>query len=573
MKRRILALMLCLVTLLTMLVSCQDEEISDEELNKEQSVRTAVSINMWVVTENKISAETEALIEEAFNTITKSRFTTYVDLIFCTESEYNDALDARFDAIHAAEQAALEEEQRKKEEARSLKAAGITTVAQTTVAETTVITEEATIVNDYGVVELKYPEIPEDQIDIVLVLGRERLEELVANGYLEDLDDEISETGTSKALNDYIHPVLFNHTKIEDSTYAIPNNHVIGEYTYLLVNRDMAEKYYIHEATISDFKDCLDLIEDIKANESIAPVKAPFDDYLTYFWGEDIESDGFSVLASTYTLSMKQVGVKLVNSTSPSNQKMNVTDVFSTKYGEHLARMKRYEEGGYFAKTENEEFGVGVVTGDYALRFDYEDDYIVKAIRTPIATEDDVFSSFFAISTFTANIKRSMEIITLLNTTPELRNLLQYGVEGTHYVLDDDGKVERLNNDYMMDINKTGNVFMAYPEEGMDVNAWVYGKLQNSECAAHVMLGFREVWGNVNAETMQRITALSKEYKDKLDACKTADEIEAFCASVKSEIGQNADIKYMKTMNNADIEDSLAQVYLTWYNEGWPSQE
>ena len=55
MKRRILALMLCLVTLLTMLVSCQKEEISDEDLNKEQSVRTAVSINMWVVTENKIS--------------------------------------------------------------------------------------------------------------------------------------------------------------------------------------------------------------------------------------------------------------------------------------------------------------------------------------------------------------------------------------------------------------------------------------------------------------------------------------------------------------------------------------
>lgn len=573
MKRRILALMLCLVTLMTMLVGCGEDEITDEDLNKEQSVRTAVSLNMWVVTENKISEETEALIEEAFNTITKSRFTTYVDLIFCTESEYTAALDARFEAIKAAEQAAIEEEQRKKEEARSLKAAGITTVAQTTVEDTTVVTEEATIVNDYGVVELKYPEIPEEQIDIVLVLGRERLEYLVENAYLEDLDDEISETGTSKALNDYIHPVLINHTKIDGSTYAIPNNHIIGEYTYLLVNKEMAEKYYIHEASISDFKDCLTLIEDIKANESIAPVKAPFDDYLTYFWGEDIENDGFSVLASTYTLSMKQVGVKLQKATTPSNGKMNVTDVFSTKYAEHLVRMKKYEEGGYFAKTEDEAFGVGIVTGDYALRFQYEDDYIVKAIKTPIATESDVFNSFFAVSTFTANIKRSMEIITLLNTTSELRNLLQYGVEGVHYVLNDDGKVERLNNDYMMDINKTGNVFMAYPEEGMDINAWEYGKLQNSEAAAHVILGLREVWANVNAETMQRITALSKEYKDKLDACKTAEEIEAFCAAAKSELAQNADIKYMKTMNNDEIEDSLSQVYLTWYNEGWPSEE
>lgn len=573
MKRRILALMLCLVTLVSLLAGCGKEEMSDEELNKEQSVRTAVSLNMWVVTENKISEETEALIEEAFNTITKSRFTTYVDLIFCTESEYNVALDARFEAIKAAEQAVLEEEQRKKEEARSLKAAGITTVAQTTVEETTVITEEATIVNDYGVVELKYPDIPVDQIDIVLVLGRERLEELVANGYLEDLDDEISETGTSKALNDYIHPVLFNHTKIDGSTYAIPNNHVIGEYTYLLINRKMAEKYYIHEASISDFKNCVDLIEDIKANETIAPVKAPFDDYLTYFWGEDIESDGFSVLASTYTLSMKQVGVKLQPSTSPSNQKMNVTDVFSTQFADHTLRMKKYADGGYFAKNEGDEFGVGVVTGDYALRFQYDDDYIVKTIRTPIAYESDVFSSFFAVSTFTANIKRSMEIITLLNTTSELRNLLQYGIEGTHYSLTDEGAVKRLNNDYMMDINKTGNVFMAYPEEGMDLKAWEYGKLQNSEAAAHVMLGFREVWANVNADVMKNITALSKDYKEKLDACKTYEELEAFFKDSKSIIGQNADIKYMKSTSNADIEDSLSQVYLDWYNEGWPSQE
>lgn len=573
MKRRILSLMLCLATLLTMFVGCQEKEIDEDELVKEQATRTAVSINMWVVTENKISAETEAAVEEAFNAVTKSRFTTYVDLIFCTEDEYESALNARFEAIKAAELAAEEEEQRKKEEARSLKAAGITTVAETTVEETTVVTEEETVLNEFGVVELKYPVIPEDQIDIVLVLGRDRLIDLIDNAYLEDLDDEISDTGSSKALNDYIHPVLITHTKINGSTYAIPNNHIIGEYTYLLINRDMAEKYYIHEASVSDFKDCLTLIEDIKANETIAPVKAPFDDYLTYFWGEDIEADDFSVIASNYTLSMKQIGTKGVPSTGPSNQKFNVTDVFSTKHTEHLLRMKKYEEGGYFAKTDDEEFGVGIVTGDYTLRFQYEEDYIVKPIKTPIADEKDVFTSFFGVSTFTANLKRSMEVITLLNTTSELRNILQYGVEGVHYVLNDDGEVERLNNDYMMDLNKTGNVFMAYPEENMSKDAWTYGKLQNSEAAAHVVLGIREVWKDINPELLQRISALSADYKAKLDACKTSAELETFFAEAKAELAQNEDVKYMKVMNNPDKADGLSQIYLDWFNQGWPPVE
>jgi len=573
MKRRILSLMLCLVTLLTVFAGCQKKEVDEEELNKEQSVRTAVSLNMWVVTENKISAETEALIENAFNEVTKSRFTTYVDLIFCTESEYNKALDARFEGIQAAIDAAEAEEQRKKEEARSLKAAGITTVADTTEEVTTVITEEATILNEYGVVELEYPAIPDDQIDIVLVLGRERLEELVANAYLEDLDDEISDTGTSKALNDYINPLFFTHTKIEGSTYAIPNNHLIGEYTYLLINRDMAEKYYVHEGSVTDFKDVMNLVEDIKANETIAPIKAPFDDYLTYFWGEDIEADGFSILASNYTLSMKQLGKKGVASTNPSNQKFNVTDVFSTKHTEHLLRMKMYEDGGYFAKSENDEFGVGVVTGDYALRFQYEDDYIVKVLRNPIATEADVYESFFAVSTYTANLKRAMEVITLLNTTSELRNILQYGIEDVHYTIEDDGSIKRLNKDYMMDIKKTGNIFMAYPEEGMDLNAWTYGKLHNQDAAAHILLGFRSVWANVNPDLMKNIAKLSEEYEAKIKACKTYEELEAFFATAKSELAGNPDIKHAKVMNNEELTDGLSQIYLEWYNEGWPSVE
>ena len=132
MKRKVLALLLCIVTVLTLFTACGEKEIDEDELVSEQSTRTAVSINMWIVTDNKVSEETEALIEKAVNTITKSRFTTYVDLIFVTESEYDAAIDARFTAIEEQEKAREAEIQRQKEVARSLKAAGITTIATTT---------------------------------------------------------------------------------------------------------------------------------------------------------------------------------------------------------------------------------------------------------------------------------------------------------------------------------------------------------------------------------------------------------------------------------------------------------
>lgn len=566
MNRRILALLLCIVTVATVFAGCGEKKVDEDELIKEQSTRTAVSVNMWVVSDKKVSEETEALVEQAINEVTKSRLTVYVDLIFLTADEYEEKLNARFEAIESAEIAKEEAIKAAKAEAQSLKAAGITTVG-TTVTETdeAVTTPEETIINEYGVVELKYPAIPEDQIDIVLVRGKEMLESLVDAGRLTRLDAEIGSTGASKSLTDYISPMLFSYTKVSGGCYGIPNNHIIGEYTYLMVNREMAEKYYIHEDSINDVKDVYDFIEDIKQKETIAPVKAPYDPYQVYFWDAENSSPEFSLLASNYPLSARQEGSK-------ANSKLGVRDVFSiSQYTEHMLRMKKYTDGGYFAKTDSEDFGVAVMTGDYGLRYDYEDKYIVKALRGPIADEKDVYESFFAVSAYTGNLTRSMEVITLLNTTDTIRNILQYGVRGVHYDLDDDGRLHRLNNDYMMNINYTGNVFMAYPEEGMRDTAWSDGRKQNLDAYGHPTLGLSSVWNDIDLEPIKRLDELAKSYYDRMKACKTYDELEAFFAEAKAEMSTNAD--YRSAVDRLNSDNSLEAVYSGWYSAGWPSAE
>jgi len=562
MKIKFLAILLCLVTVLSVFAGCQSKEIDEDEINQEQSVRTAVSINMWVVTENKVSAETEALVEAAFNEVTKARFTTYVDLVFATEAEYNKLLDEKFAAIEQAKIDAEEEEKRKKEEARSLKAAGITTLPVTT-ASPEETTPEETVLNEYGVVELKYPAIKDNQLDIVVVLGRERFEELISKSYLTDISEYVNDTGLSKALNDYIHPVYMNFTKdSKGKTYGIPNNHVIGEYTYLLINKEMATKYYIHENSVSDFSDCLTLIEDIKKNETIAPVKAPFDDYLTYFWGSDISSDSFSVLASTYPLTAKQTGS--IGSSTSTNVQLPINDVFTTKHTDHLLRMLNFAQNGYFAKNDTEEFGVGVVKGDYDLRFEYEDKYIVKVLKNPVATESEIHESLFAVSSFSADVRRSMEVITLLNTTSELRNILQYGVEDIHYILNDDGKVERLNNDYMLDIEKTGNVFMAYPEEDMSLKAWEYGKTQNADSVIDITLGFRPLFSKIDPALFTKLPELNAKFNDGLKACTDDEQLRAYISEAKKELLADAD--YLA------LREALLEQYKSWHETNWPEQ-
>jgi hypothetical protein len=97
----------------------------------------------------------------------------------------------------------------------------------------------------------------------------------------------------------------------------------------------------------------------------------------------------------------------------------------------------------------------------------------------------------FAVSSFTENFDKSMEIITLLNTNVEFRNLFQYGIEGENYTRNADGSVTMTQgNKYYMDTAKTGNEFLAYVPEGQNVEIWEYAKQQNRESLVDPLLGF-----------------------------------------------------------------------------------
>ncbi|MBQ8718290.1 MAG: hypothetical protein IJY66_03400, partial [Clostridia bacterium] len=109
----------------------------------------------------------------------------------------------------------------------------------------------------------------------------------------------------------------------------------------------------------------------------------------------------------------------------------------------------------------------------------------------PKAANEDIYANMFAISTYTSDLAKSMQIITLLNTDATFRNLFQYGIQGVNYELKENGTASMLpGNAYNMDIAKTGNEFIAYVPEGMNVDVWEYAKQQNRESQVNPLLGF-----------------------------------------------------------------------------------
>ena len=570
MKKKLISLLLCITMLLSfVLASCNVSPTdTEEEEIKNEGVRTAMTLVWALVCEEIPSEATQKSIEDAVNKITEARYMTHIALEFYTEEGYSEAMEERM--------LAQQEEKERREEARKVwkkfvkanriikNEDGSTYKVETeklyeqfwesypeyqkyvqpeeTTEEDQTETEAETVLNEWGIGVLAYPEPEEYQIDILYISGYNDYYRYIKNEWIASLDMAISED--AGLLSDYIFPAFMTAAQTVYGTYAIPNNRTIGDYTYLLLRKELIEKYYYVADNITSLTDplCQDFLYDVATSETEnfvpllnnAVTKQPQN---IRYWGLDyVEEDGmvvsqscknvFSVIGSSYGKHITQIKEShcvyqcmiLLNDSNYTNQ---------------LKTLKQYEVDGYYGAGDEEtrQFAAGIVVGDLIdLVPKYSEDYHMIVIDYPRGTEEDLFEHMWAVSDSCKDVSRAMEIITYLNTNADFRNLIQYGIKDVHYTVNPTtGVAERLNNDYLMDIYKTGNVFLAYPEAGMDPEAWTYGKLQNQNAKVDLAVGFsvadtEEVILNKNG-----LDAV-KEYSAKLEAalnlCVTPEDID-----------------------------------------------
>lgn len=542
MRKKFISLLLCLVTVCSLaLTGCGDSSSGDDSSNEEASARTAVTLNMWLISEKEVSAETEALVEEAFNELTQSKYTTKVDFVFMTEDEYYETLDASLAA--AAEY-----------DANNFGSIVLPGMSE----ETTEVVETTAemIVNELGQRLLKYPEVEEHQIDIVFLSGRDRMETYITNMYLSALDTNLN--ATSKVLKDYIYPSLMEQIKFDKITYAIPNNHLIGEYTYLLVNKEMAEKYYIDVDKLTSFGACAELIEEIGTNETdIAPVLAYSDPVGIKYW---LDGDNMSLIAS------KIPAGATAGTFTPMTSLFDIPE-----FTDHMLLMQKCEDNGWFAAdAATQDFGVAIMTGGYDVYAKYGDKYDVKVLSYPTLTEEDAYSAMFAVTSYTADLNRAMEIITFINTNVEAKNILQYGVEGVHYEIDEDeGTFTILNDDYQMNNLYTGNMFLSYNTADVPADIWENAKIANRESTISPYIGLGSDWGNISATFLAALNEISADYLDRMNACANAEELEAFFATAKEELSNN--LRFTAAFSVEEDSNSPFAVYTRWHERVWPA--
>jgi len=490
MKKRFLCLVMCILMLLPMvLTSCSDSTGKGDETTSSSSSSSskAMTVTLYTITEKSTTEEALAMVEDAINEITEADFNTHVILRATTADKYEKLISTTVADIEEQIRIAEEEAAAKKAAEKAARQAaknaaknGQTTTAVTTTAETT--TEADTIINDLGLEETVYPEEDGTQLDIFLINSYEMFAELQEAGHLAALDEQLG-IG-AKIIKSYINNNYINGAKVKSKTYGIPNNHVFGDYQYLLLNKEVFDGLYYDFDNITEFSDLEEFYKDvIEYRPDVIPMLGEFDGNIHYL-------DGRPSL----------IGAMLPADVTESAQPVNLFNNIS--YMAYFNTMQAlYAANGVVLDGSLEDGNVyasAVINGDYNIPALYEEDYYILPLRYPTADEEEIFGGMYAISAHTKDVARCMDIVTYLSTNADFVNLFTYGIEDVHYTVDPISKiVTKINDDYSMNMRYTGNQFLMYANSDMDektlglaANNWELAKLQNLDMVLHPYLGF-----------------------------------------------------------------------------------
>ncbi len=490
--------------------------------------------------------------------ITQAQFNTAIELNLYFEDEYEAKLEERMNAIQAdieAEKTAAEERKKAENEAKKRGETLPPLETETTSDETT---EEETVLDEYGLPATKYPEVGARQLDIFLVTDYKMLQKYNDMEVLSALDTELS--GASKLIKSYVHPTLVSAGVIKGKTVAILNQQPVGEYTYMLVNRELADKYYWDVEDFKILSDTYDFILDVKREE---PDYQPVVGDLSY-----INVNYFS-LNGEKTIVGNMVGTDKVYGADFEPMIIFQSTNWS-RYTKLYMKLYINECIGSETFTPEDKFGVGIMKGTGADVAAYEEEYHIVPLQAPQGTTENLFNGMFAVSTYTKDLARSMEIITYLNTRSDLRNLFGYGIEGEHYELDKEGNLTVISDDYNMKLEYTGNCFIAHIPEGQPADYWDIAKEHNIELVLSPYFQFEIDPEEIDMDMYNHILEVSEDFYEGLYLCTSVDEFEDYLDDFW-EMAEDDPIveEWINQAPEAPSEDeeppkTLGAYYVTW---------
>lgn len=580
MKKRLLSLIFAAVMLLPLVLSsCSDNSAAQTSDNSSGVTRNTIWLTLYAITDSKTTPQAVAAVQEAVNRLTYLRYKTMLELKFYTSDKYEEALkeaDGKFEAIASAAASVSESIDKSKaavkaaqktmtaEELRKAKQQERMDAKESVRASRAEEAERIRRINE-GIEEPVT--VVDPQVDLVFIESFDKLIEMIDDEKLIALDNYLNDKYT--IFSDYIQaPVMAGVANAGNGkTYAIPTNSLLTpEGSFMLFKKDLVEKHDIDLSKVVQLSDVTEILKTIKEKEpSIKPVDKP----ITTLAEVDLFGSGFIGVNNSET-------EWLNTATAAESYRCSLAT-------SHFRLMGDWRRAGFFTLgapfSEDAEYEQMIVkapgddTADsfmtirdgsyYDIPKWEEEGYAVVVYKSPEYTTENSLKTFYGISANSKNADRAMEILRMMTTDSQMKNLLQYGIEGTDYSLNENGTVDKLRDDYTMDFYGTGNTFIGYVPEGEDPE-YVKQALELSKIAkVNGFLGFDP---RFDEETQKLYDQLSETVKGEMEyLCSGITNVNADVRLVNDKLsalttGEDMDYEALRKEFNNIYEDSLARL-------------
>ncbi|RED64420.1 ABC transporter substrate-binding protein [Cohnella phaseoli] len=315
----------------------------------------------------------------------------------------------------------------------------------------------------------------------------------VAKGAYAALDDILEKyapqtiAGTNAAVWDAI--------KVDGKIYATPIQQIYARQFGLMFKKELLDKYKFDYTNVKKLEDLEPYLQQIKENE---PDLFPIEGVGSNIWENGLNYFGFDALVGTRTPgAVKSFGdLKAVNQYE------------SQEFKDYVELMRSWYQKGYIQKDAATTTTNYRSQGKYAIVTDPVTKpggdvefsssqaggipYVAHGMGDRPLTTGSIQASMNAINKNSQHPERALMFIDLLNSDPEILNLVVFGLEGLSYTKSADGKVtQKMDGAYDGVYNFfVGNVFNTFYTEGQPDGMWEETAKINMEAKPSVALGF-----------------------------------------------------------------------------------
>ncbi|WP_141499965.1 ABC transporter substrate-binding protein [Paenibacillus luteus] len=318
----------------------------------------------------------------------------------------------------------------------------------------------------------------------------------VVQGQLIPLDELLEKHG--QGITSALDPAFLDAARVKGTIYGVPTLHEMASVNGITMKKEIVEKYQIDTSKLQTIEDLEDVLKTVKAGEpNMAPLlpstigASILNDYKTF----DELSNFLGVLPSF-------------------DNDLKVVNHFETEeYAEQLKLMRKWYEEGLILQDastnqtnpldlvkSNRGFAFLLSAHPAALSEGAAGGVPMKTVafsQPAVSTTSQITNTMWGITVNSKAPEKAMEFLNLMYSDKDIANVLIWGIEGKHYVvqsgnvIDFPEGVDASNSGYYLNAGWLfGNQFLSYVWNGTDPDLWEKVKAFNASATKSKALGF-----------------------------------------------------------------------------------